>query len=109
MKTTTCRWTKETGWALPAGSLTSPQLVLYFGATSQLADGAPAVRELAAKFPGAIVCGCSTAGEILGGHVFDDSIVAALVEFQSTRVRAVAESTAGQADSSVVGRRAAEN
>lgn len=108
MKTTTCRWTKETGWALAAGTVTTPQLVLYFGAASQLAAGAPAVRELAAKFPGAIICGCSTAGEILGGHVFDDSIVAALVHFQSTSVRAVAESTANQADSQAVGRRAAE-
>ncbi len=108
MKTTTCRWTQESGWVLPAGSVTAPQLVLYFGATSQLADGAPAVSELAAKFPDALVCGCSTAGEILGGHVFDESIVAALVQFQSTQVRAVAESTAEPADSKAVGRRAAE-
>ena len=104
MKTTTTRWTKETGWTLPAAA---PQLILYFGATSQLDAGAPAVRELAAKFPDAVVCGCSTAGEILGSHVFDESIVAALVQFQSTQVRAVAESTAGNADSAAVGRRAA--
>lgn len=105
MKTSTCRWTKETGWVLPAAT---PQLILYFGATSQLDAGAPAVRELAAKFPDAIVCGCSTAGEILGNRVFDESIVAALVQFQSTQVRAVAESTAGHVDSTAVGRRAAE-
>ena len=105
MKTSTCRWTKETGWVLPPAA---PQLILYFGATSQLDAGAPAVLELVAKFPDALVCGCSTAGEILGGRVFDESIVAALVQFQSTQVRAVAESTTGHADSAAVGRRAAE-
>ena len=104
MKTTTTRWTKETGWTLLAAA---PQLILYFGATSQLDAGAPAVRELTVKFPDAVVCGCSTAGEILGSHVFDESIVAALVQFQSTLVRAVVESTAGNADSAAVGRRAA--
>ncbi len=104
MKTTTTRWTKETGWTLLAAA---PQLILYFGATSQLDAGAPAVRELTVKFPDAVVCGCSTAGEILGSHVFDESIVAALVQFQSTLVSAVVESTAGNADSAAVGRRAA--
>lgn len=105
MKTTTGRWTNKSGWTLPDAA---PQLVLYFGATSLLDAGAPAVRELAAKFPGAVVCGCSTAGEILGSRVFDESIVAAIVQFQSTQVRAVAESTAGNADSRRVGRCAAE-
>ena len=108
MQTTTCQWTKETGWTLPAATVTAPQLVLYFGATSQLDTGAPAVRELAARFPQAVVCGCSTAGEILGSHVFDESIVAALVQFHSTRVRAVSESTGNNADSKTVGRHAAE-
>ena len=108
MHTTTCRRTKETGWDLPATAVATPQLVLYFGATSQLDGNAPAVRELTARFPQAMVCGCSTAGEILGNRVFDESVVAALVQFKSTRVRAVAESTDGIADSHAIGRRAAE-
>ena len=108
MQTTTCRWTKETGWNFPATIVSAPQLVLYFGATAQLDGDALAVRELVARFPKAVVCGCSTAGEILGGHVFDESVVAALVQFKSTHVRAVAESTDGIADSQAVGRRAAE-
>ena len=107
MQTTTCRWTKETGWALPANPVTAPQLVLYFGATSQLDGDAPAVRELAARFPQAVVCGCSTAGEILGSSIFDESVVAAFVEFKSARVRAVAESIANNADSKTAGRDAA--
>ena len=108
MHTTTCRWTPETGWNPPATATAAPQLVLYFGATSQLDGNAPAVRELTARFPQATVCGCSTAGEILGNRVFDESVVAALVKFKSTRIRAVAEPTDGIADSHAIGRRAAE-
>jgi len=107
MQTSTCRWTKEIGWEFPATTVAAPQLVLYFGATSQLEGDAAAVRELVSKFPEALVCGCSTAGEILGGRVSDESVVAALVRFKSTRVRAVAESTDGIGDSQAVGRRAA--
>ena len=65
------------------------------------------MNELAARFPGATLCGCSTAGEILGSRVYDDCIVAAIVQFASTRVLAVSESTANEADSGAVGRRAA--
>ena len=104
MQTYTAQWIKETGWKVPALPSSSPQLVLYFAATSQMDDNAPAVRELAARFPQAVICGCSTAGEILGNRVFDDSIAAALVCFDSTRVRAVAQSTKDNADSRVVGR-----
>ncbi|MEI8288854.1 MAG: FIST N-terminal domain-containing protein [Verrucomicrobiota bacterium] len=107
MNITTCRWTPETGWNLPDTTATTPQLVLYFGATSQLDGNASAVRELANRFPQAVVCGCSTAGEILGNRVFDESVVAALVQFKSTRIQAVAESTDG-IDSHAIGQRAAE-
>ncbi|MEI6078531.1 MAG: FIST N-terminal domain-containing protein [Verrucomicrobiota bacterium] len=104
MQTTTAHWKKETGWTLPLAPASAPQLVLYFGATSQLEEDAPAVRELVERFPQAVVCGCSTAGEILGSRVFDDSIAAALVHFDSTRVRAVVHSTKDYKDSLVIGR-----
>ena len=98
------QWTKETEWTMPALPAGAPPLVLYFAATSQMDDNAPAVRELAVRFPQSVVCGCSTAGEILGNRVFDDSIAAALVYFDSTRVRAVAHSIKDNTDSHVVGR-----
>lgn len=108
MQITTCQWINGAGWSLPTTGATAPQLVLYFGATSQLDGGAEPVHELVAQFPNAVVCGCSTAGEILGNHVYDESVVAALVQFKSTRVRAVAEAIANNVDSRAVGGRAAE-
>lgn len=108
MQTTTIQWTQPTGWVFPAPNFPAPHLVLYFGSTAQLEGDAAPVRELAAKFPHAVVCGCSTGGEILGPRVFDESVVAALVHFGSTRVRAVAEPGGDPADSGAIGRRAGE-
>ena len=108
MQITTCQWISGTGWSRSDAGASAPQLVLYFGATSQLDGGAEPVRELVAQFPNAVVCGCSTAGEILGNHVSDESVVAALVQFKSTRVRAVAEVIASNVDSRAVGCRLAE-
>jgi hypothetical protein len=108
MQITTCQWTRETGWVFPPASLEAPQFILYFGATEQLAEAAAPVQKLAEKFPPAVVCGCSTGGEILGARVSDESIVAALVHFGSTHVRAVAEPVAGPADSQNAGRLAGE-
>jgi hypothetical protein len=107
MRTSTCRWTAEAGWGIPEAHLGEPALVLYFGAPSLMDGDAAPVRELAAEFPNAVVCGCSTAGEILADRVHDQSIVAALVWFESTRVQAVAEPIADNAESMAVGRRAA--
>jgi len=107
MRTSTCHWTADTGWVIPEAQLDEPALVLYFGAPSLMAGDAAAVRELVAEFPNAVVCGCSTAGEILADRVLDESIVAALVWFESTRVKAVAEPITNNAESMAVGRRAA--
>ena len=107
MQTTICQWNKNTGWAFPPAAPKAPQLVLYFAARTTLSEDPAALQELLARFPQAAVCGCSSSGEILGNHVQDDSIVAALVEFKTTKVRAVAEHAAAAADSEALGRRAA--
>lgn len=39
------------------------------------------------RYPRAVIQGCSTAGEVLGARVFDDSAVATAVRFDHTRVR----------------------
>jgi hypothetical protein len=44
------------------------------------------LHELNAAYPGAAIAGCSTAGEISGTRVRDDSLSVAVVEFASTRL-----------------------
>jgi hypothetical protein len=88
-------WTHAQGWT-PAsfGPLTqSAQLVLVFGATAILQE--PRLVEPIRKFyPAAHILGCSTAGEICGTQVFDNSLVATAIHFEHTQVRAAQVSLA---------------
>ncbi len=81
-------WTEEKGWqSEPAeGEASRAQVVFIFGARRLLAR-ANLLAEIRARSPMAMLMGCSTAGEICGPHVFDDSVVATAVEFERTNVR----------------------
>jgi hypothetical protein len=88
MKTEQRSWAKPGGWT-PASSgpvAQSAQLVLVFGATALLRDSelTESVRKL---YPAAYVLGCSTAGEICGDRVSNDSLVATAIHFDHTQVR----------------------
>jgi hypothetical protein len=60
-------------------------LVLAFGATSLLRDHEH-IKRLGSVYPGAHIFGCSTAGEICGTRVLDESLVVTAVHFESTRL-----------------------
>ena len=64
----------------------NPQLVLFFGGRARLAD-ASSYQQLREMYPKAHLVGCSTAGEIIGDEVLDDSIVASAIEFERTDVQ----------------------
>lgn len=74
-------------------------LVLVFGSGARLA--AMPFETLRRLFPQAVIAGCSTAGEILGTRVTDDSLTLTAVRFAATRVRLarvrVEESSASRA------------
>ncbi len=61
-------------------------LVLYFGANQLLASKMffTGMRD---AYPDAIIVGCSTAGEILGIDIDDNSIVATAIEFEQTEAK----------------------
>jgi hypothetical protein len=63
-------------------------LVLVFGPRERLTP--EALATIHATFPGAVIVGCSTAGEIAGTNVHDDAIVITAVEFDSSHVMAAA-------------------
>lgn len=95
------QWQAETGWKglsegspegspidSSAGSRTAPancSLVLVFGGAGD-ADLSAALVQLRTDFPEALLLGCSSAGEILGVEVFDDTLTAAAFEFADTQV-----------------------
>jgi hypothetical protein len=81
-------WTQKTGWQPSApGTLgKSAQLVLAFGST-ELLKQTPLLKELAGIYQKARFVGCSTAGEICGTTVYDDSLTIVAVHFEKTTVR----------------------
>jgi len=77
-------WTAATGWTPAACRLgPSAQLVFVFAGTSVLRDRAR-FDDIRRSYPKARLLGCSTAGEICGTQVFDDSLVATAIRFART-------------------------
>ncbi len=79
------RWTANDGWNGP-GELHNAQLVLAFGSTA-ICEEPERFDEMGKAYPAADIVGCSTAGEICGTQVTDNSLVTAAIEFASTTIR----------------------
>ena len=97
------------GWSqrLPV-ELDSPQtLVLAFCAPGFYDDRGP-VDELLAAFPHSQVLGCSSAGEIYGAELRDESLSCAVVRFAHTRLRRAFARVEGTAGSFAAGAAVAE-
>lgn len=82
------KWTKQGGWEpKPPGALgASANLVLVFASTALLRE-AHHTADLRRVYPHAHLLGCSTAGEIAGTHVTDDSLVVTAIQFHHTTVK----------------------
>jgi hypothetical protein len=96
------RWTSGDGWSSRPAELRSAQLVLAFAGT-QVCERPFVFEELTALYPDAEIVGCSTAGEILGTQVSDDSLVVAAIEFTKTAVRTARVTIEGPSESHVAG------
>lgn len=98
------RWTRQAGWQTRSGP-TSPidaSLVLVFGGSERLA-AADWNGDLSRVYPGAHVVSMTTAGEVSGTEVTDDSVVATAVSFDSTRLEVVAAELTHRGESYDVG------
>lgn len=78
-------WAEARGWTPPLANR-SAQLVLVFGAVARLRDTA-LIAAVASAYPAAQIIGCSTAGEICGTRVTDDSLAVTAIEFGHAEVR----------------------
>jgi hypothetical protein len=106
MQLETVQYHLGSGWSGPLPvALDSPStLVLAFGAR-RLADDPAPFKALIDAFPNSVLIGCSTAGEIAGDSVSDDSVTVAVARFQYTRLR-LACAEIGHADQSEASGRA---
>jgi len=104
MELTSLSYHRDRGWSvpLPVGLDSARTLVLTFGARAFSDHPAPLI-ELAAAFGRSVVAGCSTAGEILGNVVGDDSLVVAIARFASTDLALASAAIPSMDDSAVAG------
>ncbi|MEL6253716.1 MAG: FIST N-terminal domain-containing protein [Bacteroidota bacterium] len=86
MKTNQLIWEDGDSWESYEDAVEiTPQLVLFFGSTSLLEEQ-EYFQQLQEMYPKATLVGCTTAGEIIGDEVLDDSIVATAIEFEQTNI-----------------------
>ena len=80
-------WTSGRGWTpdAPGAIPGTAHLVFVFGATSILRNH-DHIQRLQRAYPVAHIFGCSTAGEICGTRVLDDSLVVTAIHFESTMI-----------------------
>lgn len=87
MQLETFSYTLDTGWSVdyfPALN-SSRTLILAFGTPALIHYPQP-LQYLAQIYPNSIMAGCSSAGEILGGEIMDNSLVVALIKFEHTNI-----------------------
>jgi len=90
-----------------AAPLRAAQLVLLFGSPARLRD--PALfGALRASYPAARIVGCSTAGEIFGTAVSDESLLVTALHFAHTQVRLARSSVGDEPDSFALGQSMAD-
>lgn len=88
------------------GTVTKAQLALVFGSPTALGE-ATLWSELAARYAGARIVGCSTAGEIAGTTVSDDTVVVTAVELEHGHIAIGTVRLDPALDSSALGKRLA--
>ena len=84
----TIQYKKGMGWSMPTlPDLDSENtLVLVFSSPELFADDAP-IQTLLAQYSKSKIMGCSTAGEIFGATVYDDTLSVAVIQFKQTRLK----------------------
>ncbi|HEX3904635.1 MAG TPA: FIST N-terminal domain-containing protein [Polyangia bacterium] len=88
MQTAQTQWLPQSGWrpADSSGATWKPDLAFAFGSRRVLTNAA-CMEALREAFPGVTLIGCSTAGEICGTTVQDDTLSVTAVRFDHTQVR----------------------
>lgn len=97
-----CSWSGDFPSDLDGGKT----LVLAFGPTSIQRNGGP-LSDLRSAFPKSILMGCSSAGEIAGNNVGDESVSVVVAQFEASQLVAASTTLRGPTDSLAAGQRLA--
>ena len=109
MRTEQTRWNSNKGWlpAPPGGLGAAAQLVLLFGSPACLRQSTWQV-DIANAYPNSHRLGCSTAGEIHGTEVSDETLVATAIAFEHTGLQGASLKLGEVRDSYQAGERLAK-
>ena len=109
MKLEQCRWTETKGWepAAPGKLGGAAQLVLMFSSTKLMKEQKH-LADIKKVYSKAHFMGFSTAGEIYGTQVTDESLVVTAVQFEHTTLKGAHTKVNAMADSFAVGERLAK-
>jgi hypothetical protein len=110
MKVEQRKWIKDAGWTIVSDNnlKDSAQLVFLFGDTSLLKD-TKNFETVKSFYPNAHILLGSTAGEIIGTQVLDNSIVVTAVYFENTKLDFAKTKVQTMADSETAGERLAKS
>jgi hypothetical protein len=108
MKVASLSFTAGRGWSARFPELDSPRTLVFVFGWSDLAHDPTPLKALLAAFPQAKVVGCSTAGEIAGGSVHDQSLSVAIARFDATDLRLASAIIGAPADCEPAGREIAD-
>ncbi len=101
--TTTCIKAGSSGSPASLSTLDSEQTLLLLFGSPGLIDAPDRIRQVLEACPRSCVMGCSTAGEIHGCEISDDSLVVAAVRFDNTPIRKTQAAVQSPKDSYAAG------
>ena len=96
------RWLAGKGWDREITKELAADIVFVFAAKDIIHDKA-LIREINTQFDGAQIVGCSTAGEICGAELTDNSCVVTAVKFKHTKVKVESVELSNHANSQQAG------
>lgn len=102
------KWSEASGWnPAPAGNHSAAQLVLAFGSPEAIRSAA-LIADIQRAYPQSIIAGCSTAGEIVGASVTENSFVVTAIRFEKTAIKTASINLTQHPDSLEAGKKLAE-
>jgi hypothetical protein len=109
MQTLSAQWDAKNGWPPELARMNSSStLAMVFGGSCYLDAGAEPWAQLRDLLPDALRVGCSSSGEILDDRVYDDTLTAMIVRFESASIKSVQTFVASAEESRQAGKLLAE-
>jgi len=86
MKVFSAQYFSGRGWSAQLPKWDSQSTLIIAFAAPEMADDQTWFNDLKAQFPNSVITGCSTAGEIFGESIDDNSVSIAITRFEKTRL-----------------------